>query len=69
MPLQTAKLLSPRVHNLIRDGRIRRYRRFGRFSIEYWRPAGDAGFYSKLPHRDFDGSSSPYLRPAVEVAR
>jgi hypothetical protein len=67
--LQTAKLLSPKVARLISQGCIQHYRRFGRFSIEYWREAGDASFYQKLPRQRFDGSLYPFLRPAIEVTR
>jgi len=65
--LQTAKLFSPGVVRLIRDGRLQRYRRFGRCGIEYWRQAGETAFYPKLPQQRFDGVQCPYLRPAVEV--
>jgi hypothetical protein len=65
--LHTAKLFSPKLARLIRQGRIRRYRRFGRFSVEYWRYAGDTGFYQKLPQQRFGGSLCAYLRPAIEL--
>jgi hypothetical protein len=67
--LQTAKLFSPKLARLVREGRIQLYRRFGRFSIEYWRQAGETGFYSKLPRRRFEGVLCPYLRPAIEITR
>ena len=65
--LQTLKLFSPKLAKLVLDGHIPKYRRLGRFSIEYLRRAGDTGYYGKLPIRVFDGSLSSYLRPAVEV--
>jgi hypothetical protein len=65
--LQTAKLFAPRVARLVSEGRIQHYRRFGRFSIEYWRQAGETDFYKKLPQQRFDGSLCAYLRPAIEV--
>jgi len=64
--LQTAKLFSPRIVALIRERRITRYRRFGRFCIEYWRPAGETGFYSKLPELPCE-EECRYLRPAIPV--
>ena len=67
--LQTAKLFSPKLARLINEGRIQRYGRFGRFSIEYWRQASETSFYQKLPRQRFEGSLCPYLRPAVEVTR
>jgi hypothetical protein len=65
--VRTFKLFSPRLARLVSEGRILRYRRVGRFSIEYLRRAQDTNYYGKLPTRVFDGSVSPYLRPAVEV--
>jgi hypothetical protein len=65
---QTCKLSSPKLANLVLNGSISRYRRFGRFSIEYLRIAEHTGYYGKLPSRVFDGSLSPYLRPAVEIS-
>ncbi len=65
--LQTAKLFSPKLARLVSAGTIQDYRRFGRFSIEYWRRAGESGFYQKLPRQRFNGVLSPYLRPAIEV--
>jgi hypothetical protein len=65
--VRTFKLFSPRLAKLVSEGRILRYRRVGRFSIEYLRRAKDTNYYGKLPTREFDGSVSPYLRPAVEV--
>lgn len=67
--LQTAKLFSPKLARLFREGRIQHYRRFGRFSIEYWRQAGETGFYLKLPRRRFEDVSCRYLRPAIEITR
>jgi len=64
--LQTAKLFSPRIAALIRERRITRYRRFGRFSIEYWRVAGETGFYPKLPQLPF-AKEHRCLRPAIVV--
>jgi hypothetical protein len=67
--LQTAKLLSPKLARLVREGGIQHYRRVGRFTIVYWRQAGETSFYQKLPVRPFDGVLCPYLRPAIEVTR
>ena len=67
--LQTAKLFSPKLARLINEGRIQHYRRFGRFSIEYWRQAGETSFYQKLPRQRFEGAVCPYLRPAIAVTR
>jgi len=64
--LQTAKLFSPRIVALIRERRITCYRRFGRFCVEYWRPAGETGFYSKLAELP-GGEGCRYLRPAIPV--
>ncbi len=61
------KLLSPLLLQEVLTGRIREYRRIGRFSIEYDRHAGDMTYYRKLPRRRFDGADLPYLRPAIEV--
>jgi hypothetical protein len=65
--LQTVKLLSPSLARLVRDGKLPRHRRFGRYSIEYWRTAGEASYYGKLPEQLFGGAPSPYLRPALKV--
>jgi hypothetical protein len=65
--LQTAKLFSPKLVRLVSGGAIRDYRRFGRFSIEYSRQAGESDFYQKLPRQRFNGVLCPYLRPAIEV--
>jgi hypothetical protein len=65
--LKTIKLLSPKLTQEVLAGRIRKYRRLGYFSIEYCRRAGDTHYYAKLPQRSFEGSRSPYLRPAIEV--
>jgi hypothetical protein len=65
--LQTAKLFSPKLASLVNEGRIQHYRRFGLFSIEYWRRASETSFYQKLPQQQFDGSLCSYLRPAIEV--
>jgi hypothetical protein len=64
--LHTAKLFSPRIVALIRERRITRYRRFGRFCIEFWRPASESGFYSKLPELPGE-EGCRYLRPAIPV--
>jgi hypothetical protein len=65
--LHTIKLFSPKLAKLIRDRRIRQFRRFGSFSIEYLRRSEDTDYYGKLPRRAFGGSLAPYLRPAVEA--
>jgi hypothetical protein len=65
--LQTAKLLSPKLAQLGREGRIADYRRFGRFSVEYRRRASETSFFEKLPQQRFDGAVCRYLRPAIEV--
>jgi hypothetical protein len=67
--LQTARLFSPKLVKLVAEGRIRRCRRFGRYSIEYWRPAVETGFYHKLLQQRFDGVLCPYLRPGIEVTQ
>jgi hypothetical protein len=64
--LQTSRLLSPGIAALLRKGCITRYRRFGRFCIEYWRPAGETSFYKKLPAFS-SVEQGRYLRPAIAV--
>jgi hypothetical protein len=65
--LIAVKLFSPRLLRETTAGRIREYRRLGYCSIEYARPAGEAGYYSKLPRVSFEGALLPCLRPAIEV--
>jgi hypothetical protein len=65
--LQTVKLFSPKLSLLVAAGRIKDYRRLGRFSIAYLRRAKEADYYGKLPRRQFDGFQSAYLRPAIEI--
>jgi hypothetical protein len=65
--MQSIKLCSPKLARLINDKSIQQYRRLGRFSIEYLRPAQNTDFYGKLPTGVFNGKNEPYLRPAVEV--
>lgn len=66
--ITTVKLLSPRLVALVASGRIREYRQFGSFAIEYLRPAHETSYFRKLPRGNLDGSVFPYLRPAVEIA-
>jgi hypothetical protein len=64
--LHTTRLFSPKLASLVASGRIVRYRRCGRFSIEYWRAAGETSFYSKLPPLSLDPHHR-YLRPAIHI--
>jgi hypothetical protein len=66
--IRTIKLFSPRLASLLRQGRIAECRRVGDVCIAFVRPAEDTGYYRKLPRRHFDGDSSPYLRPAIEIS-
>jgi len=63
----TVKLFSPQLLHEVLAGRIREYRCFSRFSIEYVRRAGETNYYRKLPRGNFGGRLLPYLRPALEV--
>jgi len=65
--IKTVKLLSPKLVHLVLRGRIRHFRRVGHLAIEFVRRAAETEYYGKLPRADFDGSRSPYLRPAIEV--
>lgn len=65
--VSTTKLLSPGCWRDVSEGRIRRYRLSGRFSVEFSRPAAETTYYAKLPVFIRDGVISRYLRPAVEV--
>jgi hypothetical protein len=65
--IDTIKLLSPRLADLVREGRIQECRHLGDVSLEFLRRAGDTDYYGRLPNGLFEGSLCPYLRPAVEI--
>ena len=65
--INTIKLLSPRLADLVRRGRIQECRHLGEVSLEFLRRAEDTDYYGKLPNGLFEGSLCPYLRPAIEI--
>lgn len=65
--ITTVKLLSPRLADLVTQGRIRECRRVGDVGIKFVRRAEETDYFGKLPRRDFNGSCWPYLRPAIEI--
>jgi hypothetical protein len=67
VPLLSVKLLSPRLLGLAQAGGLSAWRRVGRYSLEYQRPAGAASYYAKLPKGTFAAGQRPFLRPAMEV--
>jgi hypothetical protein len=66
--IQTVKLLSPRLADLVMQGHIREWRSVGDVALEFVRRAEETDYFAKVPRASFDGSRWPYLRPAVEIA-